>query len=92
MAPPDNGHTSSLTGRYHPDQEINAEIAVQAAEGEEFDVFTVGYPPRRWQCGCGASHDRGHYQSPGVHRCLRCGYVGTGGALVSRSDLWNGRG
>jgi len=66
---------------YHPDPEINAEVAKDAMEAEIFDVMVAGYAPRRWTCDCGASHSRGFFQAPGVHRCLRCGYVGRGGTL-----------
>jgi hypothetical protein len=68
---------------YHPDPEINAEIAMQALEAERFDLG-AGYLPRRWICPCGASHERGHFMTIGVHRCLRCGYVGEGGVVVDR--------
>lgn len=70
---------------YHPDPEINAGIAQEALEAEAFDLG-VGYPPRRWQCECGASHGRGHFMSLGVHRCLGCGYVGTGGVMFGTSN------
>lgn len=69
---------------YHPDPEINATVAQEALEAEKADL-KIGYPPRRWHCptpGCGASHGRGHFMSIGVHRCLRCGYVGPDGVMV----------
>lgn len=65
---------------YHPDPEISAEVAITARDAEAADI-AAGYPPRRWSCECGASHARGHFQTIGVHRCLRCGYVGEGGFL-----------
>lgn len=65
---------------YHDDPEINAEIAQAALESERIDL-AAGYPPRRWICPCVASHSRGHFQVIGVHRCLRCGYVGDGGVM-----------
>jgi hypothetical protein len=66
---------------YHPDPEINAEVAAEALESERVDL-AVGYPPRRWLCECGAEHSRGHFMSIGVHRCLGCGYIGTGGVMM----------
>jgi hypothetical protein len=70
---------------YHPHPGINAEISADALEAERADL-AAGYPPRRWQCGCGASHGRGHFMTVGVHRCLRCGYVGTGGVMFGTSN------
>jgi hypothetical protein len=70
---------------YHPDPEISAEIAREALEAERADL-AAGYPPRRWQCECGASHGRGHFQVIGVHRCLACGYVGQAGAMFGTSN------
>lgn len=67
----------------HPDHEINAEIAASALEAERLDL-AAGYPPRRWTCPeCETSHDRGHFQTIGVHRCLGCGYVGDGGVMAT---------
>jgi hypothetical protein len=66
---------------YHPDPAINAEVAQEALESERADLAT-GYPPRRWQCDCGAEHGRGHFMTIGVHRCFACGYVGTGGVML----------
>lgn len=66
---------------YHPDPEINAEVAQQALDAEIFDL-AIGYPPRRWICPCGASHSRGHFGVVGSHRCLRCGYAGGDGVMV----------
>lgn len=63
---------------YHPDPEINAEIVAQALVAEQADL-AAGYPPRWFRCDCGAAHNRGHFQVIGVHRCMACGYVGTGG-------------
>lgn len=71
---------------YHPDAEINAEIAEAALEAERLDL-SAGYPPRLWTCpDCGAGHGRGHFQVIGVHRCLRCGYVGDGGIMATPED------
>lgn len=66
--------------RYHPDDEINAEIVAQALDAEIADL-AAGYPPRAWTCPCGATHNRGHFGTIGVHRCLSCGYVGTEGIM-----------
>ena len=66
---------------YHPDPEINAGVAALALEAERADL-AAGYPPRHWQCDCGAGHDRGHFMAVGVHRCLACGYVGDGGVMI----------
>lgn len=66
---------------YHPDPEINAELIQQAVSVEVFDL-SIGYAPRWWVCpDCAASHQRGWFQAVGVHRCLRCGYVGTQGTM-----------
>ena len=66
---------------YHPDPEINAEIAQEALEAELVDL-RAGYPPRHWTCPqCERSHGRGHFLTIGVHRCLNCGYVGDGGVM-----------
>ena len=67
---------------YHPDPAINAEVTLDAIEGEKADL-AAGYPPRRWTCACGASHGRGHFPpgTIGSHRCLACGYAGTGGVM-----------
>ena len=66
---------------YHPDKEIEAEVAADALMAEAYDLG-VGYPPRRWSCpDCTACHTRGHFGAIGVHRCLFCGYVGTGGVM-----------
>lgn len=67
--------------RYHPDLAINAEIAADVLEGERADL-AAGYPPSRWTCDCGASHARGHFMTVGIHRCLRCGYVGGDGVMA----------
>lgn len=72
---------SSLLERgYHPDPEINAEIVQAALEAERADL-AAGYPPKFWRCECGAGHRRGHFQTIGVHRCMRCGYVGASGTM-----------
>ena len=66
---------------YHPDPEIDAELTRQAIENEEYDL-SVGYPPRWWTCPvCKKSHNRGHFQAIGTHRCLNCGYVGSDGRM-----------
>jgi len=70
---------------YHPDPAINREVAEEALTAEKIDL-SVGYPPRRWRCDCGAEHGRGHFQVIGVHRCLRCGYVGPGGLMWAPGD------
>jgi hypothetical protein len=70
---------------YHPDPVINAEVAADALEAEVADL-AAGYPPRRWRCECGAEHERGFFQSPGIHRCLACGYVGSGGIMLDGTD------
>jgi hypothetical protein len=74
-----------MTAVYHPDPEINAEIAQTALEAEQADL-AAGYPPRPWLCDCGASHSRGHFMTVGVHRCLGCGYVGPGGVMFDPED------
>lgn len=67
---------------YHPDAAINAEVAADALDAERADL-AAGYPPRPWRCpDCGAEHVRGHFLSLGTHRCLACGYVGTGGVVT----------
>lgn len=72
---------SGLTGRYHPDPDIDAEIRRDALAGERFDL-AAGYPARWWVCpSCRASHRRGWFLVEGQHRCLRCGYVGDGGTM-----------
>lgn len=71
--------------RYHPDPDIDAGIHEEAQESERRDL-DAGYPPRRWRCGCGAEHGRGHYLTIDTHRCLACGYVGTGGALIGPGE------
>lgn len=65
---------------YHPDPAINAEIIEQSIEAERIDL-AVGYAPRSWTCPCGTAHSRGHFLMVGTHRCLDCGYVGTGGVM-----------
>lgn len=65
---------------YHPDPEINAGVAAMALEAERVDL-TAGYPPRRWICPCGVGHERGHFMTIGIHRCLTCGYVGPDGVM-----------
>lgn len=70
---------------YHPDPVINAEIADGALEAEQADL-DAGYPPRRWRCPCGAEHSRGHFRAVGQHRCLACGYTGTGGIMLDDGE------
>lgn len=72
----------TLTGKYHPDPEINEGHRVDSLDAENADL-AAGYPPRRWECECGASHGRGHFPlgAVGSHRCMNCGYVGTGGRM-----------
>lgn len=69
------------TSTYHPDPEINAEVALDVRDGEKANL-AAGLPPSTWMCECGARHSRGHYGTIGVHRCMKCGYVGTGGVLL----------
>jgi hypothetical protein len=79
--PYDPEGNASMDGvQYHPDPEINAEVAQQTLDAEKFDL-AAGYPPRRWTCPCGASHSRGHFGFIGNHRCLRCGYAGDDGVM-----------
>jgi hypothetical protein len=59
---------------------IEQEIEEDVREAEIADVL-AGYAPRPWTCDCGTTHSRGHFLTIGQHRCLRCGYVGTGGIL-----------
>lgn len=66
--------------QYHPDPSINAGITADAIQAEAADL-QAGYAPRRWTCPCGKSHSRGHLQAIGQHRCLSCGYVGSGGVM-----------
>lgn len=77
-----NAHTAENDARiaYHPDPAINAEITEQSIEAERIDL-AIGYPPRAWTCPCGTTHSRGHHLTIGIHRCLRCGYVGTAGVM-----------
>jgi rubredoxin len=66
---------------YHPDPEINAEVAAEAVRVEMLDV-SLGYSPRWWRCpNCGATHRRGWFLAFGQHRCLGCGYVGAEGTM-----------
>jgi hypothetical protein len=65
---------------YHPDPEINAGLILDSIAAEAADL-RAGYMPRRWRCVCGAEHSRGHFITIGQHRCLRCGYVGSGGVM-----------
>jgi hypothetical protein len=70
---------------YHPDPEVNAGVAADVLDAEVADIV-AGFPPRRWTCLCGASHSRGHHQAIGQHRCLSCGYVGTGGIMLDETE------
>src|ERR1035438_5926630 len=58
---------TEMTMTYHPDSEIDAGVRADALDAERADL-AAGYPPRRWQCDCGAEHGRGHFQAVGVHR------------------------
>ena len=73
---------------YHPDPEINAEVAKEVLDAEVADM-AAGYEPRRWRCGCGAEHGRGHFMVIGQHRCMSCGYVGEGGTMLPPPDPIN---
>jgi hypothetical protein len=66
---------------YHPDPATNEEVAATVLEAERADL-AAGFLPRRWRCSCGAEHDRGHFLTIGQHRCLSCGYMGSGGAML----------
>lgn len=67
--------------QYHPDPEINAQVAKDALAAEMADL-AAGFPARKWTCPqCGRHHSRGFFMTPGVHRCLYCGYVGEGGVM-----------
>lgn len=67
--------------QYHPDPEINEGVRRDRVAAEVFDV-SIGYPVSMWTCPCGKSHSRGWLYTPGVYRCLWCGYVGTGGVIA----------
>jgi hypothetical protein len=41
----------------------------------------------RWECPCGASHDRGCVDGVSAHRCLKCGYVGEGGKIWDPEEV-----
>lgn len=69
-----------MTTLYHPDPDVNAGVAADVLLAEEADL-AAGYPPRSWTCDCGESHARGHFLSIGQHRCLACGYVGSGSVM-----------
>jgi hypothetical protein len=70
---------TDMSTRYHPDPAINDQVAADALDAERADL-AAGYRP--WRCVCGTEHSRGHFGTVGVHRCLACGYVGTGGVLL----------
>ncbi len=75
-----------MSVRYHPDPAIDTEVTLDATAAERADL-AAGYPPRRWTCpNCGAEHGRGHFLAIGTHRCLACGYVGTGGVMSEGDD------
>lgn len=76
---------------HHPDPEIAASVEQDAREAEAADV-AAGYLPRPWTCDCGRTHSRGHFYAIGTHRCLGCGYVGTGGTLGQPSGRGDGGG
>jgi hypothetical protein len=48
----------------------------------DYQVYCLGHRARRWRCPCGTMHSRGHFVAAGVHRCLACGYTGTGGVML----------
>lgn len=79
---------------YHPDPEINEGIEVDALRAELVDI-AAGFPARAWRCpgrdgaSCSAVHGRGPLPNGG-HRCLRCGYVGTGGVMFVEGDAPEG--
>jgi hypothetical protein len=77
-------NTTAAPACYHPDPEINQEIIADAIEAERADL-AAGYAPQRWRCICGTEHSRGHFETIGVHRCLKCGYVGTGGVMLDEA-------
>lgn len=70
---------------YHPDPEINREVAAEVLGAEMADL-AAGYPPRGWTCECGKSHLRGHFMTIGTHRCMGCGYVGEGGVMWDQNE------
>jgi hypothetical protein len=74
-----------MSYQYHPDKAINDEVKRDVIAAEVFDL-SIGYPASWWRCPCGASHNRGHFQSIGVHRCLRCGYVGDDGIMAHSQE------
>lgn len=76
---------TTLRGRYHPDSEINAGVALDAQEGEEASI-AAGLAPSPWECECGAQHNRGH-TTLGVHRCMRCGEYKEGGRLMDPNEF-----
>lgn len=67
---------------YHPDRAIDREIHADVQAAEIADMAAGAHAPRRWICDCGRSHWRGHFMTWGRHRCLGCGYVGTGGTYA----------
>ena len=74
---------------YHPDPEINEEVIAAALEGERIDL-AAGYNPRYWYCpDCASGHERGHFMTIGIHRCLGCGYVGAGGTMHTHDPAGN---
>ena len=80
-----NGTIRTEAVCYHPDPGINPEIVADALAAERADL-AAGYAPRRWRCICGAEHSRGHFETIGVHRCLTCGYIGTGGVMLDSGE------
>jgi len=76
---------ATLTGRYHPDAEINEEIAADVQAGEEANL-AAGFLPSPWECECGAQYNRGH-TTLGVHRCLRCGEYRDDGRLLDPAEF-----
>jgi hypothetical protein len=69
------------TVNYHPDPDVDAEVAAEVLEAEKVDL-AAGLSPRWWACPqCGNCHKRGHFGAIGNHRCLKCGYTGSGGIM-----------
>ena len=50
---------------------------------EDFQrALAAGLYPRWWCCPlCGSCHKRGYFRAIGNHRCLKCGYKGSGGLM-----------
>ena len=64
---------------------IGRRVEVLAAEKAD---LAAGMSPRWWVCPqCGHSHKRGHFGAIGCHRCLTCGYTGSGGIMWTDDEL-----